>query len=194
MSDCNLKHHQLLHSCVQTQSDHTATHSSVNCAATKGPTVKNCLGIIPVIVKGGNGNSCHTYALLDGGADKTLFDERLLQTLNVASRPVTFQISTISSNGSTNYGQEVDLRVQPVNGDDEVSLHKVWSVKKLPISTRSAAVNENIRRIPHLADISISDIDAIDVMLLIAHIHQTLTFPWKYAQVTVINHMQFAPG
>lgn len=106
--DCKLKHHILLHSWVN-ESDHTAIQRSVSCAATNASISKNCLGIIPVVVKGGSGNSCQTYALMDDGADKSLCDERLLHALNVASRPVTFKISTVSSTGSTNHGQEVDL-------------------------------------------------------------------------------------
>ena len=48
---------------------------------------KSCLGIIPVVVKGSDGNTCRTYALLDDGADKTLCDKRLLKSLNISSRP-----------------------------------------------------------------------------------------------------------
>ena len=91
---------------------------SVSCAATNTSFSKGCLGIIPVVVKGGNGNTCRMYALLDDGADKSLCDEWLLNALNVVSRPVTFQISAVSSTRITNHGQEVDLDVQHVNGKD----------------------------------------------------------------------------
>ncbi|CAG2256055.1 unnamed protein product [Mytilus edulis] len=123
--------------------------------------------IIPVLVKGRNGNSCKTFALLDDGADKTLCDERLLQKLNIASKPVTFEMSTVSSSGSTIHGQEVDLQVKAIDGNDNVSLKKVWSVKKLPISARSAAENVDIRKLPYLADIQIPSTDLTEVMLLI---------------------------
>ena len=89
------------------------------------PSKKNCLGIIPVVVQGGDGNSCQTYALLDDGADKSLCDERLLQALNVASRPMAFQISTVSSTGNANHGKEVDLQVQHVNSKDKMMLRDV---------------------------------------------------------------------
>ncbi|KAH3772427.1 hypothetical protein DPMN_173765 [Dreissena polymorpha] len=92
-----------------------------------------CLGIIPVTVIGSEGHSCQTYALLDDGADKTLCDERLLQTLNVSSRPVTFQISTINATGSTTIGRQVDSLARNVMGIGEVNLKNVWSVKRLPI-------------------------------------------------------------
>ncbi|VDI10320.1 Hypothetical predicted protein [Mytilus galloprovincialis] len=129
--------------------------------------IKNCLGIIPVLVKGRIGNSCKTFALLDDGADKTLCDERLLQKLNIASKPVTFEMSTVSSSGSTIHGQEVDLQVKAIDGNDNVSLKKVWSVKKLPISARSAAENVDIRKLSYLADIQIPSTDLTEVMLLI---------------------------
>ena len=91
----------------------------MSCAATYSSTHKICLGIIPVVVNGMNCNSCKTYALLDDGADKTLCDESLLDALKVPSRPVTFNISTVSHTGSTTHGQEVDLQVQGVNSNDQ---------------------------------------------------------------------------
>ena len=164
--DCKQKHHGLLHKWTN-ESDGTATLPSVSCAATCSSTPKICLGIIPVVVNGMNGNSCKTYALLDDGADKTLCDERLLDALNVSSRPVTFNISTVSPTDSTTHGQEVDLQVQGVNRNDKVNLHKVWSVKRLPISVHSAVVDADIKKLSYLKDIAVSNIDTKDVMLLI---------------------------
>lgn len=105
--------------------------------------------------------------MVDVGADKSLCDERLLNALNVVSRPVTFQISTVSSTGITNHGQKVDLYVQHVNGKDPVTLRNVWSVKRLPISTQSAAENADIKNLPYLTGIDIPKIDTNNVMLLI---------------------------
>ncbi|VDI37577.1 Hypothetical predicted protein, partial [Mytilus galloprovincialis] len=116
---------------------------------------------------GRNGNSCKTFALLDDGADKTLCDERLLQKLNIASKPVTFEMSTVISSGSTIHRQEVDLQVKAIDGNDNVSLEKVWSVKKLPISARFPAKNVDIRKLPYLADIQIPSTDLTEDMLLI---------------------------
>jgi hypothetical protein len=168
VTECKSKHHFLLHRWVDTsKSDHTAQQSIVNCATTGGSYVKNCLGIIPVLVRGGSGTFFKTYALLDEGADKTLCDERLLKTLNLPSKPVTFQMSTASSSGITVQGQEVDLHVQPASGGNDVTLRKVWSVKSLPVSTRSAARNADFRNIPYLSKIDIPEIDSSSVMLLI---------------------------
>ena len=163
---CKQKHHGLLHNRTN-ESNGTATLPSVSCAASYTTTPKICLGIIPVVVNGMNGTSCKTYALLDDGADKTLCDERLLDALNVSSRPVTFNISTVRPTDSTTHGQEVDLQVQGVNSNDQVNLHNVWSVKRLPISVHSAVVSSDIKKLSYLKDIDVSNIDTKDVMLLI---------------------------
>ena len=139
----------------------TATQPKVSCVATNTCFSKSCLGIVPVVVKGENGNNSSKYALLDDGADKSSCDERLINALHVASRPVTFKISTVSSTGNTIYGQEVDLHVQPVNGEDTVSLRNIWSAKWLPVSTQSAAVNDDIKNVAYLADIDVPNIDTM---------------------------------
>ena len=100
--ECKQKQHLLLHKWTN-ESDQAAMQPSVSCAATNSSAPQNYLGIIPVVVKGMNGNSFQTYALLDNGADKTMCDERLLDALNVSSRPVTFNIATVNSAGSTTY-------------------------------------------------------------------------------------------
>ncbi|XP_053389199.1 uncharacterized protein LOC128552201 [Mercenaria mercenaria] len=167
VTECKSRQHFLLHSWVVSKSDHTDQQFIVNCATEIGSYVKNCLGIIPVLVRGKSGTYCKTYALLDEGADQTLCDERLLKTLNLPSKPVTFKMSTASSSGIIVEGQEVELHVQPASGGNDVTLRKVWSVKSLPISTRSAARNADIRDLPYLSKIEIPEIDSSSVMLLI---------------------------
>ncbi|XP_060575097.1 uncharacterized protein LOC132732639 [Ruditapes philippinarum] len=165
--DCSSKHHTLLHSWFPVGSDKTVTQPSINCTATNGSFSKTCLGIIPVTVKGRDGYFCQTYALLDDGADKTLCDEKLIRKLNISSRPVTFQISTVNSTRNAIHGKEVDLTVSPISGESEVKLHNVWTVKQLPISTRSAATADDIRNIPYLSDLNIPNVNVNEVMLLI---------------------------
>lgn len=187
--DCKIKHHLLLHRWVN-ETDHTATQPSVSCTATNTSFSKGCLGIVPVVVEGGNGNTCRTYALLDDGADTSLCDERLLIALNVVSRPVTFQISTMSSTGITTHGQEVDLDDQHVNGKDTVTLQNVCSVKRLPISTQSAAVNADIKNFPYLTGIDVPRIDTNNVMLLIGTDSPGADIPLGCVPATVISRTQ----
>ena len=74
-----------------------------------------------------------------------------------------FNISTVSPTGSTAH----HLQVQGVNCNDQVNLHKVWSVKRLPIPVHSAVVSADIKKLSYLKDIDVSNIDTKDVMLLI---------------------------
>ncbi|XP_071124292.1 uncharacterized protein [Mytilus edulis] len=154
--------------------DHAATQPSVNCASTKGSIIKNCLGIIPVLVKGRNGNSCKTFALLDYGADKTLCDERLLQKLNIASKPVTFEMSIVSSSGSTIHGQEVDLQRQ---------LEWMW------------ASDFDDRAREDKNGLSIEDKEAMKMMessLTQEDGHFKLGLPWRDRETTLPNNMVLA--
>ena len=102
---------------------------------------------------------------------------------------MTFNISTVSSTGNTIYGQEVDLYVQPVNGEDTVSLRNVWSVKRLPVSTQSAAVNDGIKIFAYLADIDVPNIDTNNVMLLISTDFLGAHIPVEVGLAAVISRM-----
>ena len=48
-----------------------------------------------------------------------------------------------------------------------LSLQNVWSVKRLPVSTQSAAVNADIKNLSYLADVHVPRIDTKNLMLLI---------------------------
>lgn len=165
--DCKTKHHVLLHSWVNRVSDHIATGSSVNCTSLQGSVVKNCLGIIPITVQGSNGASVQTYAILDDGANKTLCDESLLSTLNLPTKPITFEMSTVSSAARAIEGRQLDIDVRPVHGNATVRLRNVWTVKQLPISTRTKPRNSDFRKLPYLSDVDIPEIDGDAVTLLI---------------------------
>ena len=166
-SECKGKHHTLLHKWVEFTNDQSAADSSVNCTTKTDVKVQTCIGIVPVIIAGNNGKTYTTHALLDDGADKSMCDERLLKILDIESRPFTFKVTTMTSYEDTMSGNEVDLHVRPVNGDESISMPKVWSVKKIPVSTRSAAPRCAVEKFDYLADVSVPDIDNDDVMLLI---------------------------
>ena len=166
VNECTGKHHTLLHSWSRISFDNEAVQPSVNCATSNGFRVKTCLGIIPVKIQCQDGRSFQTYALLDDGADKTLCDERL-RKIGCSGKRITFQISTVNSTGNDVHGREVDLNVSSANGDGDVTIRNVWTVKKLPISPRSAATPKDICNVMYLSDIKIPNVNVSDVMLLI---------------------------
>jgi hypothetical protein len=121
-----------------------------------------------------------TYGLLDDGADKTMCNERLLKILNLKGRNIDFEVTTMTSPGSSMHGKDVDLAVSSVNGESKVSISNVWTVKNLPISTRCAAPKCHLNKYDYLSDLQIPEIENDDVMLLIgtdapfAHIPLTM--------------------
>ena len=166
VSECKGKHHTLLHKWVEVY-DQSAADSSVNCTTKTDVKVRTCLGIVPVEIAKDNGKTFKTHALLNDGADKSMCDERLLKILDIESRPVTFKVTTMTSNEDTVSGNEVNLHVGPVNGHESFPMPKVWSVKRLPILTKSAAPKCAVEKYDYLADLSLPEIDNDDVMLLI---------------------------
>ena len=167
VSECKGKHHTLLHKWVEFTNDQSAADSSVNCTTKTDVKVRTCLGIVPVVIAGDNGKTYKTHALLDDGADKSMCDERLLKILDIESRPVTFKVTTMTSNEDTVSGNEVNLHVGQVNGHESFPMPKVWSVKRLPILTRSAAPKCAVEKYDYLSDLYLPEIDNDDVMLLI---------------------------
>ena len=80
---------------------------------------------------------------------------------------VTFKVTTMTSNEDTVSGNEVNLHVGPVNGHESFPMPKVWSVKRLPILTKSAAPKCAVEKYDYLSDLYLPEIDNDDVMLLL---------------------------
>jgi hypothetical protein len=76
-------------------------------------------------------------------------------------------IIIIIINTTRNAIHEVDHTLSPISGESEVKLHKVWTVKQLSISTRSAATADGIRNIPYLNDLNIPIVNVNETMTLI---------------------------
>lgn len=58
-------------------------------------------------------------------------DESFLSALDIPSKHVAYEMSTITSRHSTNVSKEVNLDVKPMGGDHVIPLQRVWSIKKL---------------------------------------------------------------
>lgn len=76
-------------------------------------------------------------------------------------------MSTITSRNNTAVGKEVNSYVKVLIGNHVIQLLRMWSIKKLPVSARSAARNADLSYLPYLTDLNIPQIDTDDVMLLI---------------------------
>lgn len=173
---CQKKHHSLLHPPVETgerregESSPTASQGSFN--VLKGgekPSEKRvCLRVVPVRVQGcGNSRIAETYALLDDGSDVSLCDLQLLEQLGLSGIERQFPLSTLNKEDHEQSGREVSLQITSLDATGSISLPRVWSVDKIPVSEGSFSVRDDVKRWSHLSDIDLPQIDRRKVMLLI---------------------------
>ena len=77
-----------------------------------------------------------------------------------------FTLTTLS-NTKEKSGLEVGLKFSSIDGVKDLCLPRVWSVEGIPVSEKSIPVPDDLRRWPHLQDLSFPQIDDQTVMLLI---------------------------
>ena len=202
VSDCRLKHNYLLHRWVNSsatkrvnenaqqsnyqdqnkvQDTTTYPQSNINCSST---TCKNnrkvSMSILPIQVQGKDNTMVHTYALLDSGSDISLCNEGLLKKLGIQGKPKHFSITTVNGEKTTRFGSEVTLRIQPYGGGDSMTMNKVWTVSKLPVSIEGLADENCIKQWSQLKDIKIPKIDEDEVSILIGSDMPELICPIDY--------------
>lgn len=128
---------------------------------------KVSLRIVPVVVKNGNMH-VKTYALLDKGSDITLCsDDSVGKNIRVKGTPREFTITTVNQSTDSRYGLEVKLKASPLDGNEMVTLNRVWSVRRLPISLTSLPDRSELGKWKHLAGITLPRIKEGEVELLI---------------------------
>ncbi|XP_045213227.2 uncharacterized protein LOC123564038 [Mercenaria mercenaria] len=162
---CNEKHHTMLHSTLN--QDESQKSGNSNCCATNDPRKnKVSLRIVPVIIENGPVH-VKTYALLDEGSDVTLCTEGLIKKLGATGTPREFSITTVNKSSERRNGVELSFKVSSIDRSETVTLNKVWSVDRLPISLRSLPDCSQVGKWKHLADISLPRIKQGQVELLI---------------------------
>ncbi|XP_068689567.1 uncharacterized protein, partial [Montipora foliosa] len=77
-----------------------------------------------------------------------------------------FTLTTLS-NTEEQSGLEVGLKVSSIDGAKDLCLPRVWSVERIPVSEKSIPVPDDLKRWPHLQDLSFPQIDDQTVILLI---------------------------
>ncbi|KAJ8034141.1 hypothetical protein HOLleu_20860 [Holothuria leucospilota] len=184
VNGCKKKHHPLLHAeNVSSQgskrdgtvqnvpgkeegdvAENTANYNATS-SVRKEHQVKLCT--VPVKVKGKSGKSVTNWALLNNASDVTLCNKQLIKELDLGGKQTSFELSTVNDKGIQQQGFEVSMTIESLSGDEFVDLPKVWSVDRLPISSKSIPSNNDIRGWPHLEGIELPSIGDQQVMLLI---------------------------
>ena len=172
---CQKKHHALLHppavsagnqELASRPTSYQASATVLN-SATGAGRKRVCLRVVPVRVEGSSGQMVETYALLDDGSDVSLCDRRLLQQLGLNGVQRQFTLTTLSSDGKEQSGMEVSLKASSLDGNESLSLSRVWSVDGIPVSEGSIPMPDDVKRWAHLRDLNLPQIDERKVMLLI---------------------------
>ena len=104
--------------------------------------------------------------MLDDGSDVSLCDHRQLEKLGLNGINRQFTLTTFS-NTEEQSGLEVGLKVSSIDGVKDLCLPRVWSVERIPVSEKTIPVPDDLRRWPHLQDLSFPQIDDQTVMLFI---------------------------
>ena len=195
--DCGKRHHYMLHLEQAPPAVNTA-----QCNATSAKRSQAFLGIIPVEIKGKNGVCMEVNALIDNGSSRSFCHEKLLEKLKLDHKPVTYTVTTLTSEEQQHKGFEVNLNVRGVGCAQEVQLEGVWTVRHLAISMASAPRTADIEKYAHLRGVTLPAVVNEDVMLLIgtdADVHvpteiRKPTQPYEpYAERTVLGWVVRGP-
>ena len=101
------------------------------------------------------------------GSDVSLCDRRLLEQLGLEGVQRRFTLTTLSSDDKEQSGLEVSLKASSLDGNESLSLPRVWSVDRIPVSDGSIAMPDDVKRWPHRRVFNLPQIDERRVMLLI---------------------------
>ncbi|PFX17955.1 hypothetical protein AWC38_SpisGene17711 [Stylophora pistillata] len=180
---CKRRHHTLLHppspppavggsdrvADKGTQAESVAPFQSGQTYSTSAGEGKVCLRVVPVKVRSHDDASkiIETYALLDGGSDISLCDEKLAMDLGVHGRQKTFYLTTQEKTDSPRVGQVLSLVVESLDGSDRVDIVRLWTVDKLNASGRTIPSEQDPKQWPHLRDIKLPSTSEKEVRLII---------------------------
>ena len=106
--------------------------------------------IVPVIVRSAETESI-TYAMLDNCSTSTLILEDLKQELNIDGVDSQISITTMNGNQVHNVKVVKGLTVTDLDGDNSISLPKVFTKLKMPVTNQDIPRPELARKWPHLA-------------------------------------------
>ena len=124
--------------------------------AVKASRPRVCFKVLSVKIgcKGGTGQII-TYAFLDSGSDATFCLGSLVQELGLTDmKPTSFPMTTANCEEHRG-GHEVQLNIESLEGDAKFQLDNVLTMDNLHITPRHMATNEDLKRWPHLRDISL---------------------------------------
>lgn len=146
------------------------------------------LAIVPVRVKLSQSSKyiC-TYAFLDPGSTATFCTNRLMNHLHAKGRRTTILLQTMGQQNPTRTYEVTGLEIGHLQGGTYISLPKVYTQNKIPVSKDNIITKKDLKDWPHLDHIQLDEIDA-DIELLIGTDIPRAMEPWH-----VINSKNNGP-
>jgi len=153
--------HRISNGFVDGRNEAVGLHSGQNQASANG------LAILPVKVKAkGSDHMIQSYAFLDNGSNASFCSEELVNQLNVLGKRTMLSLTTVERENSKTDCRLVSLEVLDLDEENLFELPVVFTRPSLPVTTESAANQQDVERWQYLSEVKIPNIDA-DVSLLI---------------------------
>ena len=125
------------------------------------------LAILPVKMNAkGSDETIRTYAFLDNGCNASFCSEKLANQLNLLGKRTTLSLTTMEREKSKTDCRVVSLEVLDLDEENLFELPVVFTRPSLPVTTESAANQQDVEWWQYLSEVKIPNIDA-DVSLLI---------------------------
>ncbi len=188
---CNQNHPSVLHINQKERASNTdpnqsrkpstsnAVVSLQTCGQTGAGNSDGILSILPVQVKSSKGNKIiQTYAFLDPGSTDTFCSETLMRKLNLNGRKAQISLLTMGPKASVSSYLLKDLEIASLTGKQFYDLPKVYTQKRMPVSTSNIIKKEELAKWPYLDGVVLPRIQA-EVELLIGTNASKLLEPWE---------------
>ncbi|XP_039260895.2 uncharacterized protein LOC120337233 [Styela clava] len=165
-SICNGKHHKCIHGIRMFESvTRPINRQGINNAVSVTTRVQ--FQLLPVLVRGANGRSEYTVALLDSASQVSLIHPKLKTKLDLRGRRKRLMLTTLGGTGALHDSEAVELFVRDKLNPDGKELH-LKSVfvcgTRIPHPERS---HKDFESFHHLRGLSLPDTRENKVMLLI---------------------------
>jgi len=166
---CQAKHSKFLHREVAKKKPTVSGQEAATCHYSHS---KNgiCLQVVPCLVKSKGSRTCQVYALLDQCSNVSLCTDALISKLGIQGKPSAIQVNTVSGFLESEV-KEISLTALDMDCNVNFTLRKVYSVPKLPFTPESIPLEDDLKRWPHLKDLTFPSVPVEEISLLIGADH-----------------------
>jgi hypothetical protein len=128
---------------------------------------------------GTQGRFIETNALIDQGSDKTFVDERLVEWLEIPSKDVTYNVTSVHQHKVPLKGKEVSLTIESIDRSKGIKVDKVWTMGKIPFKVENRLGKKELANFPHLSDLDLPTITSKEVRIIIGSDVTDVTVPYE---------------